>query len=523
MPSSGIVAIDADNDAAVVDASAISVVAEEYLTVQETVKDLGQEDEEQPALSPMPHKKAPMVTPRTDRKVTSPTSATCDSSNSANTPPSSHTPVSSKGDPKKKVAVATPMDAKESISPKESKKRKVNTVPMKTMKHFFGKAGTAKAKKVNSHNASSTKTQKKEENDTQPEKGAEISLAEPADSACEEVTKAKAENSDGTQAKAKSNQPQKNSSPAKKKVKAAPKSLSIEDISVEMDYSPMDALAIVSRYMSAGRRSRTSSSASASRKKDGNRTSVENKSLQESSNHVTLVPKPNINEIASAVEEATSKEFATNVEEATSSSTADNDGENPVEVDCNLPAAKEKVDEESPSDDDATVALEDSGKFVSAKSSDVRPVEGDSSFSDLPESEAVECTEESTGEDENKKGSCIAKEDKTSKSIGIVVIDDPTPETESPKQNESTNTAEATPANKKRDPYAPKKPRSALILYHIAKRSEFKAANPDVNAGDIVSVFDIVDRDKSCYFSLIPCVPIIFDTDKAYVSRVQKT
>ena len=490
MPSSGIVAIDAsNNDTAVVDVSALSEAPEECPMELESAEELSQEEEEdQPALSPMPHKKAPMVTPRTDRKLVT-TSSTTGGSSSANSP-SSHTPVSSKGNSKKKVAVASPETAEESSTPKKSKKsNKANkNVPMKTMAHFFGKAGTVKAKKKDNANSSPAKIQKKKE-DTQPKKGVDTSVAEPSadDGAGEKVLKAKAENistakkKDTAKANAKPKQSKKNS-PAKKKAKATPKSLSVDTITVDMDDSPMDALAIVSRKMSAGRRSRVTSSALAAQtKKDKDNDSVENKAPSESSKDPTIAPK----------DTPKTDEIATEVEESTTSSTVDNDKEDSgVES-----AKKEKVDEMCGSDDDdATVAMDDSDSSAAVKSDNDTPVERDNYSSEFPEEE-FECTQEAMSDDKSDKETCAAEKDKESikDQPAVIVIDESTPETETPKKDDSTNTAEAAASKKKRDPNAPKKPKSALNLYQIAKRNESKAANPDTKAGEIVSVVDIVD------------------------------
>lgn len=40
---------------------------------------------------------------------------------------------------------------------------------------------------------------------------------------------------------------------------------------------------------------------------------------------------------------------------------------------------------------------------------------------------------------------------------------------------------------KKKDPNAPKKPKSSFMYFSNAKRAEVKAANPDASFGDIVS------------------------------------
>ena len=102
---------------------------------------------------------------------------------------------------------------------------------------------------------------------------------------------------------------------------------------------------------------------------------------------------------------------------------------------------------------------------------------------------------------ESDKGTSADEKDKESPKgqPALIIIDEPTPETEAPKEDDSTNTAEAAPSKKKRDPNAPKKPKSALNMYQIAKRNEFKAANPDTKAGEIVSVVDI-DDDLTCNF-----------------------
>jgi hypothetical protein len=444
----------------------------------ETANELSQEDEEQPALSPMPHKKAPMVTPRTDRKVT-----TSDSS-SGNTASSRRTPVSSKGGSKKKVAVATPVAAEDSSSPKKSKKSSTaNNVPMKTMKHFFGKVGAAKAKQ-DKHNSSSTngrttQNQKKEDDTQPPKKVDDKSSAEPsADSAGEEVLKAAAaENVTTTKkGKAKTNakpeNPQKNS-PQKKKAKATPKSFSVDNISIDND-SPMDALAIVSRNMSAGRRSRVTGRALPVQKKERDNNSVENKARVVSSKDTTIVPK----------DSPKTDEVVTEIEETSSSSTTDNDGEDSG-------VASEKVDVIRESDDDATVAMDDSDTSAAVKSDNAAEVQKENSLSELPAAE-VECTKEATGDEESDKGSCtVEKEEEFIKDRPVViVIDEPTPETETSTKEDTTNIAEAVPPKNKRDPNAPKKPKSALNLYQIAKRNEFKAANPDTKAGDIVSKVD---------------------------------
>jgi hypothetical protein len=480
MPSSGIVAIDpANNDAAVIDASTLSAAPQEVSMELETANELSQEDEEQPALSPMPHKKAPMVTPRTDRKVT-----TSDSS-SGNTASSRRTPVSSKGGSKKKVAVATPVAAEDSSSPKKSKKSSTaNNVPMKTMKHFFGKVGAAKAKQ-DKHNSSSTngrttQNQKKEDDTQPPKKVDDKSSAEPsADSAGEEVLKAAAadENVATTKkGKAKTNakpeNPQQNS-PQKKKAKATPKSFSVDNISIDND-SPMDALAIVSRNMSAGRRSRVTGRALPVQKKERDNNSVENKARVVSSKDTTIVPK----------DSPKTDEVVTEIEETSSSSTTDNDGEDSG-------VASEKVDVIRESDDDATVAMDDSDTSADVKSDNAAEVQKENSLSELPAAE-VECTKEATGDEESDKGSCtVEKEEESIKDRPVViVIDEPTPETETSTKEDTTNIAEAVPPKNKRDPNAPKKPKSALNLYQIAKRNEFKAANPDTKAGDIVSKVD---------------------------------
>ncbi|KAK1735496.1 hypothetical protein QTG54_013659 [Skeletonema marinoi] len=394
MPSSGIVAIDpSNNDTAVIDASTLSAAPEECPSEQhETAEELSQEDEDdQPAVSPMPpHKKAPMVTPRTDRKVT--TSPSAGGGSSGNAPHSSHTPESSKGKSKKKVAVATPVAADESTPKKSKKSSKAKSVPMKTMKHFFGKAGTAKAKKGNAKSSAANSQKKKD--DKQSKKVVDTSLAEPsADSTGEDESKAKAENVSTTKkgkakTKAKPKQLPKNP-PAKKKAKATPKSLSVDIISLEdMDDSPMDALAIVSRNMSSG-----------------------------------------------------------------------------------VESSEGKVEDISESDDDATVAMDD----VAVESDSAAPVEKDNFLSESPVCE-VKCTEEVMCDVESDKGTSTEEKDE-----------------ESPKGQ---------PA--KRDPNAPKKPKSALNMYQIAKRNEFKAANPDTKAGEIVSVVDI-DDDLSCnFYALTP-------------------
>ena len=215
----------------------------------------------------------------------------------------------SKAAAKKKVAVATPVDAEESTSPsKKSKKSKTVHVPMKTMKHFFGKAGAAKKATKDKGNSTSTKQQNKKE-DVQPKTAhTEKSLAEPRDDgAGDTVVANKVEaksTSISTKAKAKVTEPKTKPS-AKKKAKAAPKSSSVDTISVDMDDSPMDALAIVSRNMSAGRRNRTSKGASAanSNKHVGSK-SEENGSHVKSSNDATIGLKtsPKSDETVSKVE-----------------------------------------------------------------------------------------------------------------------------------------------------------------------------------------------------------------------------
>lgn len=40
---------------------------------------------------------------------------------------------------------------------------------------------------------------------------------------------------------------------------------------------------------------------------------------------------------------------------------------------------------------------------------------------------------------------------------------------------------------KKKDPHAPKKPKSSFVYFSNAKRHEVKAANPEASAGEIVS------------------------------------
>lgn len=47
-----------------------------------------------------------------------------------------------------------------------------------------------------------------------------------------------------------------------------------------------------------------------------------------------------------------------------------------------------------------------------------------------------------------------------------------------------------TKKKKKRDPNAPKKPKSSFMYFSNAKRAEVKAANPDASFGDIVSKAD---------------------------------
>ena len=440
------------------------------------------EEADKPALSPMPHKKAPMVTPKTDRKVTSETS---NSNGNTNT---SHTPVPSKAAAKKKVAVATPVDAEESTSPsKKSKKSKTVHVPMKTMKHFFGKAGAAKKATKDKGNSTSTKQQKKEE-DVQPKTvHTEKSLAEPIDDGAgdkvvADKVEAKSTSSTSTKAKAKVTEPKTKHS-AKKKAKAAPKSSSVDTISVDMDDSPMDALAIVSRNMSAGRRNRTSKGASAANSnKHVDSKSEENGSPVKSSNDATIghMTSPKSDETVSKVEVVASEETAaTKGDEAMSSSTVDNDGAE-LEDTNNQSAAAKDCD----SDDDATVAMDDSGISAPGESDDIAPAEQGDSVLKLPKNE-VESSEDAAIEEEMKTATCPAEKEKDP---AVIVIDEPTPETNSTKKDDPKKKAEAT--KKKRDPNAPKKPKSALNLFQMAKRNEFKAANPNAKAGEIVSTFE---------------------------------
>lgn len=527
MPSSGIVAVDAaNNDAAVIDVPTNSFAAEEQHPPVEQEAAEEYEEADKPALSPMPHKKAPMVTPKTDRKVTSETS---NSNGNTNT---SHTPVPSKGAAKKKVAVATPVDAEESTSPsKKSKKSKTVHVPMKTMKHFFGKAGAAKKATKDKGNSTSTKQQNKKE-DVQPKTAhTEKSLAEPRDDGAGDTVvankvvankvEAKSTSSISTKAKAKVTEPKTKPS-AKKKAKAAPKSSSVDTISVDMDDSPMDALAIVSRNMSAGRRNRTSKGASAanSNKHVGSK-SEENGSHVKSSNDATIGLKtsPKSDETVSKVEVVSSEETAaTKGEEAMSSSTVDNDGAELEDTNNQSAAAKEEVNEHCDSDDDATVAMDDSGISAAVESDDIAPAEQGDSVLKLPENE-VESSEDTAIEAETKEATCPVEKEKES---AVIVIDEPTPETNTTKKDDPKKKAEA--SKKKRDPNAPKKPKSALNLFQMAKRNEFKAANPNAKAGEIVSTFEHCQQLHlpTCFltYSNSLCALLYFDSDKAHVSRV---
>ena len=45
-------------------------------------------------------------------------------------------------------------------------------------------------------------------------------------------------------------------------------------------------------------------------------------------------------------------------------------------------------------------------------------------------------------------------------------------------------------SKKKKDPNAPKKPKSSFMYFSNAKRAEVKAANPNASFGDIVSTAD---------------------------------
>ncbi len=506
MPSSGIVAVDAaNNDAAVIDVPANSFAAEEQHPPVEQEAAEEYEEADKPALSPMPHKKAPMVTPKTDRKVTSETS---NSNGNTNT---SHTPVPSKGAAKKKVAVATPVDSEESTSPsKKSKKSKTVHVPMKTMKHFFGKAGAAKKATKDKGNSTSTQQQKKKEDVLPKTAHTEKSLAEPRDDGAGDTVvankvEAKSTSSISTKAKAKVTEPKTKPS-AKKKAKAAPKSSSVDTISVDMDDSPMDALAIVSRNMSAGRRNRTSKGASAanSNKHVGSK-SGENGSPVKSSNDATIGLKtsPKSDETVSKVEVVSSEETAaTKGEEAISSSTVDNDGAELEDSNNQLVAAKDEVNERCDSDDDATVAMDDSGISAAVKSDDMAPAEQGDSVLKLPESEVAEM----------KAATCPAEKEKDS---AVIVIDEPEPETDTTKKDDPKKKAEAT--KKKRDPNAPKKPKSALTLFQMAKRNEFKAANPNAKAGEIVSTFEHCQQLHlpTCFltYSNSLCALLYFDSD----------
>ena len=515
MPSSGIVAVDAaNNDAAVIDVPTNSFAAEEQHPPAELEAAEEEEEDDKPALSPMPHKKAPMVTPRTDRKVTTETS---NSNGNTNT---SHTPVPSKGAAKKKVAVATPVDAEESTSPsKNSKKSKTVHVPMKTMKHFFGKAGAAKKATTVKGNSASTNQQKMGE-DVQPKTAhADKSLAEPrADSAGDNdkvvADKVEAKSTSSISTKAKVTEPKTKLS-AKKKAKAVPKSSSDDTMGVDMDDSPMDALAIVSRNMSAGRRNRTSKGASAannSKHVDSN--PEENESTVKSSNDATIGPKtsPKSDETASKVEVVSSEETAaTKGEETMSSSTVDNDGAELEDTNKKSTAAKDEVNEQCDSDDDATVAMDDSGISAAVESDDMAPAEQCDSVLKLPENE-VESSEDAAIEEETKKATCPAEKEKES---AVIVIDEPEPETNTTKKDDPKKKAEAT--KKKRDPNAPKKPKSALNLFQMAKRNEFKAANPNAKAGEIVSTFEHRQQLHlpTCFltYSNSSCALLYFDSD----------
>lgn len=59
----------------------------------------------------------------------------------------------------------------------------------------------------------------------------------------------------------------------------------------------------------------------------------------------------------------------------------------------------------------------------------------------------------------------------------------------SPKAKAGSKPAEnaAGGKKKKKDPNAPKKPRSSFVYFSNAKRAEVKAANPDATSGEIVS------------------------------------
>lgn len=500
MPSSGIVAIDPSNNAtAVIDASHLSAAPEECPVEQhETAEELSQQGEEdQPAVSPMPpHKKAPMVTPRTDRKVT--TSPTAGGGNTGNVPPSSHTPEPSKGKSKKKVAVATPVAVEESSTPKKSIKRSKAKVPMRTMTHFFGKAGTVKAKK-GTIKSSATITQKKKKDDKQSEKGVDTSLAEPSGdiTLVEDAAKVTAESGSTakkskskTKAKSKPKTKQPPKSPvAKKRAKATPTS-TVDMINLEdLDDSPMDALAYVSRNMSAGRRNRVTTKSAPT---------VEKKVMEvaplESGKDATIDAKktPKTDEVVTEVEEANS-----------SPTTADNDGKDSV-----VDLSKGRVEEISESDDDATVAMDDPDTPAAIESDNATSLEKDDSLLEPPVGE-VECTEETMDavecDIENKTDEKDKESSKDQPDV-IFIDEEPTPETETPKKDDSTNKAEAAPSKKKRDPNAPKKPKSAWNMYQIAKRNEFKAANPETKAGDIVSVVvNMLYDDLTCdFYVLIP-------------------
>lgn len=65
--------------------------------------------------------------------------------------------------------------------------------------------------------------------------------------------------------------------------------------------------------------------------------------------------------------------------------------------------------------------------------------------------------------------------------------DSPPPKSQNPGTEPAETDNAGVKKTKKKDPNAPKKPRSSFMYFSNAKRAEVKAANPDASFGDIVS------------------------------------
>ena len=64
----------------------------------------------------------------------------------------------------------------------------------------------------------------------------------------------------------------------------------------------------------------------------------------------------------------------------------------------------------------------------------------------------------------------------------------PSPDASSAKPGTNpSETAASGSGKKKKDPNAPKKPKSSFMFFSKAKRAEVKAANPDASFGELVS------------------------------------